>query len=342
MPTPISGRTKLAPPEGFTVRPGSLDDIEAFTALANRCDREIVGKDTHDPDFYRILWSRPRFDPARDTRLVFDAKGAMVGGTFTSSQTPDVAPIFFGHVAPELRGRGIGTFLISWCEARRRERIELAPEGARVSMHTWVIHGHPPSEELLTARGFANTRHFVKMGMKIPETPEEPVWPEGLELRPVDRSIHDRAICAADLEGFRDHWGYFETPFEERLEQWKHDFDTDPNTDESLWFVAWDGDEVAGFLICTEKSQDDPDEGYLMVMTVLPRWRRRGLATAFLLQGIRALHERGIEKAGLHADGENLTGAVRIYRKVGMEIVHIHDNWELELRPGKELRVTGS
>jgi ribosomal protein S18 acetylase RimI-like enzyme len=68
---------------------------------------------------------------------------------------------------------------------------------------------------------------------------------------------------------------------------------------------------------------------------------RPPLGEALLRQGIQALHERGHQRVGLHADGENLTGAVRIYRKVGMDILHVHDNYELELRPGKELRVTG-
>ena len=140
-----------------------------------------------------------------DSRLVLDEKGELVGAAFTSYQSPAIAPAFFGYVAPEARGHGIGTFLTAWSEARSREWLELAPEGARVSLHTWFIRGHRPTEELLTARGFALTRHFVKMGMTVPPTPVEPVWPDGLELRPVDRSNHDRAICAASEEGFRDH-----------------------------------------------------------------------------------------------------------------------------------------
>jgi len=336
-----SDHTELTPPDGFTVHPGCFDDLEAIVSLANRCDQEWVGKSTHDLDFYRVLWSRPRFDLERDTRVVRDAAGALVGYAFTSSPTPNVSQLFFGHVDPVRRGGGIGTFLIDWCETRCRERIALAPEGTRVITHTWTFPEDEPSAALFRDHGLVRSRQFVKMGMVIPDEPEVPVWPEGIELRPVDRRVHDRAICAAMAEGFRDHWGWFEIPFEERYAQWKHDHDTSPLTDESLWFVAWDGDEVAGFLIATERSHDDPEEGYLMVMTVLPRWRRRGLATAFLLQGIRGFRERGIGKAGLHADGENLTGAVRIYRKVGFEIVHVHDNWELELRAGRELRKTG-
>ena len=49
-----------------------------------------------------------------------------------------------------------------------------------------------------------------------------------------------------------------------------------------------------------------------------------------------------LSQTGLHADADNLTGAVRIYRRVGMEIVHVHDNWEKEIRAGEDLRVTGS
>lgn len=336
-----SYRTELIPPDGYIVRSGRLDDLEAIVALANRCDREWVGKSTHDLDFFRVIWSRPRFDLERDTRVVHDAKGELVGYAFSSSPTPYVSQLFLGHVAPSQRGRGIGTFLITWCEALCRERVALAPEGTRVIMHTWAFTEDEPSAALFRDRGFVHTRRFVKMGMAIPDEPEAPVWPEGLELRPCDRRIHDRAICAAMAEGFRDHWGWFEIPFEERYAMWKHDHDSNPQTDESLWFVAWDGDEVAGALIASETSHDDPEEGYLSIMAVRPRWRRRGLATAFLLEGIRALRERGIGKAGLHADGENLTGAVRIYRKVGFEVVRVHDDWELELRPGRELRTTG-
>lgn len=332
----------LDPPTGFTALAGALDDLEEFTALFNRADREIVGVDTHEASHYRMIWTRPDFDLAADSRVVRTAAGELIGGAFTTSQTPHVSQLFLARVAPEKRGRGIGRYLLGWTEARCRERIAAAPEGARVSMHTWVYTGHAPTEELFTMCGLNRSRHYVKMGTTLDSPPELPAWPEGLELRPVDRAVHDRAICAASEEGFRDHWGYFETPFEERYRTWKHGFDEDPLTDESLWFVAWDGAEIAGFLICTERCYDDPDMGYLMVMAVRPAWRRRGLGLAFLRHGIRTLWDRGLCKVGLHADAENLTGAVRLYEQVGMEITHVHDNWELELRPGEELMVTGS
>ena len=332
----------IAPPQGLRARPGTLDDLEELTALFNRADREIVGVDTHDASHYRMFWTRPGFDPAVDTRMVVSAGGALLGAIFTMSNAPHVSQIFLGRVDPEQRGRGIGAYLIRWCADRCSERIPLAPEGARVSMHTWVHTAHSPTEALFRSRGLEVTRHYVKMGMTIPSSPEPPVWPEGIELSPVDRKVHDRAICAASEESFRDHWGYFETPFEERYQTWKHNFDADPLTDQSLWFVAWDGEEIAGFLIGTERCHDDPEMGYLMIMAVRPRWRRRGLGLAFLRHGIHNLRDRGLQKVGLHADASNLTGAVRLYRQVGMEIVHVHDNWELELCDGEELMVTGS
>jgi mycothiol synthase len=341
MPPPLSDPFNIALPGDFHARPGVLDDLEEVTALFNRADRDIIGVDSHRSSFYRMIWTRPGFDLERDTRLVVTDTGELVGAAYVDSIEPHVTQRFLGHVLPEHRGRGIGSHLVRWCEARCRERVELAPSGTRVLLHTWLHTGHSPSEALFAERGLKKIRHFIKMGMPLNSPPEEAVFPEGLELRPVDRTIHDRAICAAEEESFRDHWGFFETPFEIRYENWKHNFDTDPLTDESLWFVAWDGDEIAGFLICTERSDDDPEMGYMMDMGVRPAWRRRGLATAFLRHGFRAFWDRGIRKAGLHADGENLTGAVRIYRKVGMEIVHVYDDWELELRAGKEMRVVG-
>lgn len=327
------------PPE-LTATPATLDDVEAVNALFNRADHEVAGRDLHDPQFFRSIWTRPGSDLSRDTCLVRDAAGELVAAAFTNSILPHVSQLFCARALPEWRGRGLDAWLTQWCETRCRERLELAPANARVVMHDWIPKGHPVEAEL-EKDGLRMTRHFVKMGMTMHETPPLAEFPEGFELRPVDRALHDRAICRAEMESFRDHWGFFDMPFETRYETWRHHWDQDPQTDLDLWYVAWDGDEIAGLLICTEKCNDDPEMGYLHVMGVRPAWRRRGLATAFLRHGIRALWDRGIHKAGLHADAENLTGAVRIYRKVGMDIDQVFDNWELELRDGEELRVTG-
>jgi GNAT superfamily N-acetyltransferase len=49
----------------------------------------------------------------------------------------------YGYVHPGHRGRGLGAFLVGWGEGWARERLDLAPEGARVVVQFYV---YPRSE----------------------------------------------------------------------------------------------------------------------------------------------------------------------------------------------------
>jgi ribosomal protein S18 acetylase RimI-like enzyme len=52
---------------------------------------------------------------------------------------------------------------------------------------------------------------------------------------------------------------------------------------------------------------------------VRPRWRGRGIGEALLSHSLNVFRRRGLAAAALNVDAENITGALRLYRKVGME-----------------------
>ena len=58
---------------------------------------------------------------------------------------------------------------------------------------------------------------------------------------------------------------------------------------------------------------------------------QRGLATALLRHSFRDFRGRGATKVGLGVDGENTTGAVRLYESVGMRQVRRSDTYEKTL-----------
>jgi ribosomal protein S18 acetylase RimI-like enzyme len=66
-------------------------------------------------------------------------------------------------------------------------------------------------------------------------------------------------------------------------------------------------------------------------LAVRPRWRRRGLGEALLRAAFAALYERGRRRVGLGVDAENVTGALRLYERVGMRVIRQSDNWVREL-----------
>ena len=101
-----------------------------------------------------------------------------------------------------------------------------------------------------------------------------------------------------------------------------------------MWQVAWDGDEVVGCVM----NQINPEEnariglqiGWLEHVSVRRAWRGRGVATALIAASLRVLRERGMAIAALGVDGENLTGALRLYERLGFRP---HETWITYRKP---------
>jgi ribosomal protein S18 acetylase RimI-like enzyme len=66
-------------------------------------------------------------------------------------------------------------------------------------------------------------------------------------------------------------------------------------------------------------------------------WRRKGIAYALLKQSFASFHARGQKRAALGVDADSLTGALRLYEKAGMHVARQFDQFEKELRPGREI-----
>ena len=79
--------------------------------------------------------------------------------------------------------------------------------------------------------------------------------------------------------------------------------------------------------------------GWVGTLGVLRPWRKRGIGLALLHQSFGEFYRRGFRKVGLGVDGENLTGALRLYKKAGMSVHRQFELYEKELRPGLEISV---
>jgi ribosomal protein S18 acetylase RimI-like enzyme len=149
--------------------------------------------------------------------------------------------------------------------------------------------------------------------------------PEGLALRPIDRSLA-KQVWDADVEAFADHWGGFDGS-DAHLARWL----ANPNTDLSLWVVAFDGDEVAGGIINSiDRQQNEAlgiQRGWLNSVFTRRPWRRRGLATALIAHSLRALRDRGMTSAALGVDADNPSGALGLYEGLGFEVDTRSNAW---------------
>jgi ribosomal protein S18 acetylase RimI-like enzyme len=222
-----------------------------------------------------------------------------------------------GEVDPAFRRRGIGSALLE--DGMRRQRELQAAEGTSKPpiFGSWSSERQPGDIALLEAAGFEPMRYFFEMVRpNLDDIPERPL-PDGLEIRPIDLSLA-RKVWDADIEAFQDHWGGFDGS-EEHLQRWLDN----PNTDLSLWVVAFDGDEVAAGVINgidpEQNAQLGIKRGWLNSVFTRRAWRRRGLASALIVESFRRHRERGMTSAGLGVDGDNPSGAFGLYESLGFE-----------------------
>ena len=151
----------------------------------------------------------------------------------------------------------------------------------------------------------------------------EPVWPDGLTPRNAEPGEEER-VYEAHMDAFADHWDFRRQP----LEVWRSYSTNTHRYDPSLWWLVEDGDELAAISLNGWDFSGDPQFGWIQVLGVRPRWRKRGLGTALLLHSFRDFRDRGATRVGLGVDGESTTGAVRLYESVGMRQVRRNDTYE--------------
>jgi ribosomal protein S18 acetylase RimI-like enzyme len=156
--------------------------------------------------------------------------------------------------------------------------------------------------------------------------PVSPVWPDGVDVR-IAEPGEERAVYDAYVEAFTDHWDFVAEPFD----SWLHHQAESPLARKELWFLAVDGDEIAGVCLCATHESGDRAYGWVGILGVRPRWRRRGLGEALLQHAFAAFAAEGATKVGLGVDGENTTGAVRLYERAGMRVVRRYDTYERRL-----------
>src|SRR6266700_2987335 len=118
-----------------------------------------------------------------------------------------------------------------------------------------------------------------------------------------------------------------------KFEEWQYWTIKRENFDPTLWFLAFDGNEMAGISLCTYERGD----GWVETLAVRRPWRRKGLGIALLFHSFGEFYRRGTHKVGLGVDSQNLTGATRLYERAGMHVARQYDTYQKELRPGVEL-----
>ncbi len=299
-----------------SIRAFQPDDLPALAEIRQAAFPFDQGDLPRTLDGIRREMELPGSEPASNVFVAESEDGGAVGfASLARFEGPN--DVFWSRlsVRPDARGDDTGRRLLEtlWNRALAR-RAECDGRAAWfqfeiMSTATWLA-------SVFEQAGMAIGRYSLTMFCPVAGTaPRDVLLPEGIELRIHRHPEDDHAANAAANEAFRDHWGHVEFTDE----QFAYMLKTECRAEDSV--VAWAGDEIAGGCYNdfspARFERTGRHEGYVATLGVRRPWRKLGLATAMLNWTINEALKRGLECMTLGVDAENLTGAKRLYERVG-------------------------
>ena len=291
---------------GLRTRPLALEDSAAVTAiLAAEQLRDLGVVSVEEADVVAD-WSRPSFDLTRQSVGVLDGETLVACAELSG---PDRAHV---GVAPDHHGRGIGTYLAGWVQERAR------------ALGSTVV-GMPVPE------GSAGDRLLASLGYHVRWTSWLLTLPEGrgIERQPLPDGYRVREARESD---HRALWTVVEDAFLEwsvRERQTFEDFSAQvlgrPGFAPWNLRVVEDDDEVVGAAVVLLAG----DVGYVDKVAVRRDRRGLGLGRALLADAFERAREHGATRSELATDSR--TGALGLYRRVGMEVTAVWVNRAIRL-----------
>ena len=253
----------------YELRTPTRADVDAVVDALNEHSRATHGVADMSREEMLTWFDAPNLDLERDARIAVRADGRVLGYADVSDDNHEHRRYWLDL---RMRPGHDGSRLLAALQERIRETA-----GPEAISRGFFSEADEPARRVYEEAGFRLVRHSLRMLIDLDGEVAEPSWPEGIVVRAFEPGLDDEAVYAAHLESFADHWEFTTIPYDE----WRH-WMFRPPFDPSIWFLACDGDEMAGLCLCRPEETGEPDMGWVSVLGVRPRWRRRGLALALL------------------------------------------------------------
>jgi ribosomal protein S18 acetylase RimI-like enzyme len=286
----------------LTIRPVTLDDLEAVTEVFNEHSRRLHGVADDTAEDVLQYWESPDVDLEQDVIVAQAADGSIVG---------------YGDIGE--------TGDTIWLDVRA---FDPGPERALLESLESIARNKRPGARLLgfvaeedeglrvvyEESGYEVIRHSYRMEIDLEDLAEDPRPPLGVAIRTM-RDGELEQVYEVHEQSFEDAWMHTREPFE----QWQHWFVKESTFDPSLWFVAEADGRLVGVSICRRRENEE-GLGWVRILGVLRSHRRRGIGDALLLHTFAEFARRRFERVGLGVDAESPTGAVALYERAGMHV----------------------
>jgi len=249
-------------------------------------------------------------NPQEHIRLWHDDEGKLVGYAVLGED-----PSFDWQVLPEVEWSGIETEAMAWAETRLTELRKRDTKRWSGNFVSGARQDNPKRIAFLEQHGFRYSGEFAEVNMlrSLDEPIPASVLPTGCQVRAADAGeISNRAAAQREVwhpwtvgNVSDDDYAYFM-----RLPGYHRDLD--------VVAVAPDGVIAAyvnGWIDPVNRVGDFGPVGARLA------YRRQGLTRAVLLEGLRRMQARGMDRVCV-STGVSNTPALRLYESVGFKIVN--------------------
>ena len=310
----------LTGPEDFPALVDFYQQCEGADRLGNVTTLESLRRSYDNPppsgQRFRQLWET--------------SDGQLVGVVFLwlrNSETAQEARLSL-KVHPLYRGHMLESEMFVWAENFIKEQTALGSLPFQMQINTRDDLTY--YRDLYTAHGYQPVRWFHDMERALDIPIPEPQFPAGFTTRPT--TLEEAAAWVEMFnQSFVDHWNHYPMILEDRRFRLSHHTYC-PQLD---WVaVAPDGTLAAfcyGNISAEDNTRKNRKDGWIFSLGTRRGFRRRGLARAMLLQGIRQLRDAGMETALLGVDAQNPNQAKDLYDSVGFRVKETHIAYEKRL-----------
>jgi GNAT superfamily N-acetyltransferase len=289
-------------------RVAARSDAGAIATLIGTCELANDGvAEVHATD------AEHAFDVAGDGGvIVVEAPDGLVGWASVQGDRAEA------DVHPAWRGRGIGSQLLAWTEARARL---LGNDHVRQV----VTDADHAAHRLFEGAGYATGPISWILELAWGDAVPEVLIPAGIGIRQYDPA-HARATYRVIEDAFNEWPGREPTTFD----SWSAHVLAHAAFSPTHSRVAFEGDELVGAAISYD--YEGEDEGWVGQLATRRSHRQRGIARALLQAVAIGFHATGRRRIGLSTNSRS--GALTVYERIGMTVRRSYTGWLKELSEG--------
>lgn len=307
-------------------RPIGQNELEAIVELSQKCYAVDGGIGfLFEPD---IIKSRYIPDESSSGIGAFTSDGhlAACASVYLNGDPGIIRARIVGQVCPDLRSRGIGTCLMEWSQEQAKALLAGVIEPQKV-MQVTTESLTEPAHRLYLAHGFACVFEELVMERDLYLPVPDSALPQDVTISNWQPDLADQFFRAYHT-AFRERPGFPGYSAAEWIAR------VTENDHKPEWsFLARIDDKPVGFVIGNIDLTTKPPGGYIWQIGVIPSQRRRGLASALLVETMRRMQEAGASSALLTVHLNN-PGAIKAYSQLRFTEVGRRARYERIFEPG--------